>query len=133
MLIRCNLPERMGELYQQLIKRMSVLQASMDEYKDIYQPDLYLFNGYYIPEALKLTQKYIGYRDSGMDAKALRETEEDVISAVERLLNAINDEIDEICKYATMDVKARAKALEGMLNLKGYADPAHSISADNDK
>ena len=128
MIRQCELPEAMGILYQELILRIQVLQESLDKFQDVYQPDMYQFYEYYIPEALQITSTYIEYLDVGIREKIIEETEKEVIEGCEKLLIAVNDKIDEIYRYASIEIKAKAKALESMMDQDGYVDPDFKIN-----
>lgn len=128
LLRRCELPENMDELYKDLIIRMSILQESIDKFADVYQPDMYQFYEYYIPEALQLTVTYLEYLDVGIGEKVLLETEKEILDAVGKLLIAINDKIDEIYKFASIEIKAKAKALESLMSQDGYVDQNFKIN-----
>ena len=118
----------MDNLYKELIIRMPTLQQSLDKFEEVYQPDMYQFYEYYIPEALQLTATYIEYLDVGIGERILQETERDVLDAANKLLIAVNDKIDEIYKFASMEVKAKAKALESLMSQDGYVDPSFKIN-----
>jgi hypothetical protein len=119
----CELPQEMDEAYQMLIERMPVLQETIVEFKDVYQPDMDAFYEYYIPEALQLAQTYLEYIDVGIGEEILQEMKKEVVDATDKLLLAINEKIDEIYQFASMEVKAKAKALESMMSQNGYVDP----------
>ena len=40
----------------------------------------------------------------------------------------MNDKIDEIYKFASIEIKAKAKALESMMSQDGYVDPKFKIN-----
>lgn len=128
LLIKCALPEEMDNLFKELIIRIPVLQESMDKFREMYQPDMYQFYEYYIPEALQLTVSYIEYLDVGIGEKILIETEREVLDAVKKLLIAVNDTIDEIYKFASMEIKAKAKALESIMSQDGHVDQNFKIN-----
>ncbi len=128
MVRQCELPEEMDKLYQELILRIPVLQESLDKFDDVYQPDMYQFYEYYIPESLQLTSTYIEYLDVGIGEKILEETEKEVLDATGKLIIAVNDKIDEIYKFASIEIKAKAKALESVMSQDGYVDPNFKIN-----
>lgn len=124
----CELSEDMDRLYKELIIRMSILQESIDKFAEIYEPDMYQFYEYYIPEALRLTATYLEYLDVGIGENILSETEKEILDAASKLLIAINDKTAEIYKFASMEIKARAKALESLMSQDGYVDPNFKIN-----
>ncbi len=128
LLISCKLPENMENLFKELIARMPILQESIDKFESVYQPDMYQFYEYYIPEALRLTATYIGYLDVGIGEKILKETEIEVLDATSKLLTGINDKVDEIYRFASMEIKAKAKALESIMSQDGHVDSKYKIN-----
>jgi hypothetical protein len=60
--------------------------------------------------------------DVGIGEKILSETEREVLDAASKLLFAVNDKIDEIYKFASIEIKAKAKALESLMSQDGYVD-----------
>ena len=128
LLRKCELPEEMDNLYKELIVRIPILQESIEKFEEMYQPDMYQFYEYYIPEALQLTATYIEYLDVGIGEKILQETEQEVLESTKKLLIAVNDMIDEIYKFASMEIKAKAKALESIMSQDGHVDPNFKIN-----
>ena len=114
-------------IYEQLIERIPILENTIIRFKDNYQADLDLFYDFYIPEALTLTANYIEYRETGIHEKTLSGIEESVIDACDKLLVAVNDKINEICRFASIDIKASAKALESIMSQNGHVNPAYKI------
>ena len=51
----------------------------------------------------------------------------EVLDAVEQLLAGVNDKIEEIRKFAAIELQAKAKALESMLSQDGYIAPEFKI------
>ncbi|MCC8161610.1 MAG: hypothetical protein LIO86_00220 [Lachnospiraceae bacterium] len=133
LLRKCPLPEEMDGLYGELSGRLLVLQEALDKFQESYQPDLFLFYEYYVPEALRLAATYIDYLDAGAGEKTLDETGAEVLDAAKRLLLAVNEKIDEIYQFAAMETKAEARALESMLSQAGYIDPEYRIKKQEDK
>lgn len=128
LLINCELPENMENLFKELIVRMPILQESIDKFESVYQPDMYQFYEYYIPEALRLTATYIEYLDIEIGEKILKETEIEVLDATSKLLTGINDKVDEIYRFASMEIKAKAKALESIMSQDGHVDSKYKIT-----
>ena len=122
LLVCCELPKEMDGLYQELISRMPVLQDAITKFEGVYQPDMEQFYDYYIPEALQLTSSYLEYLEAGIGDEIISETEEEIIDAVSKLIIAVNDKIDEIYKFASIEIKAKAKALESLMSQDGYVD-----------
>lgn len=119
----CKLPSKMDGLYETLIERMPVLSDALKYSEGVYQADLTEFYEYYIPETLKLTANYIEYLGIGIEPKILEETEKEILDAGNQLVIAVNDKVNEIYRYASMEITAKAKALESMMNMNGYVDP----------
>ena len=127
LLLPCELPAKMEEIYRELIERMSVLQETMKKFEDVYHADVDEFSEYYIPEALNLTAAYLEYRDIGVGERVMEETEREILQAAGKLLNAVNDKIEEIYKFASIEVKAKAKALDAMMSQDGYVDEKYRM------
>ena len=127
LLLMCELPEEMNGLYEELILRMPVLQDAIVKFESVYQADLEEFYDYYIPESLQLTSTYLEYLGAGIGDDILQETEEEIIDAVKKLIIAVNEKIDEIYKFASIEIKAKAKALESLMSSDGYVDPKYKI------
>ena len=128
MLMTCKLSDEMRAIYEQLLDRLPVLQETANCYKDIYDPDLEIFHEYYIPEALKVTLTYLEYDTVKMSDDILENLRLDVMHALKTLLVAINDKIDEIYRYVSIEEKANAKALDAMMVQDGYVESVFKIS-----
>lgn len=127
LLIACELPDKMSTVYGDLIEQMGILGESVDKFKEVYHTDLVQFYEYYIPEALQLTATYLEYIEIGIDDEIVHETESEVLQAIEKLLLAVREKKDEIYKFASMEIKAKAKALEALMSQDGFVDPAYKI------
>ena len=127
LLLECELPESMDELMNQLIERMSVLQETAEKFGGIYEADLSQFYEYYIPEALELTTTYLEYLDLDIGEELINETEREVMDAIEKLVLSVNEKIEEICKYAMIEIRAKAKALDSMMSQDGYVGSEFKI------
>lgn len=128
MLLKCELPNEMAEIHTNLADRMTILQAAIDKFKNVYQTDMTEFYDYYIPEALELTASYLEYENAGIDREIVERTKEEVFEATRSLLTAVNDKIDEIYKFASMELQAQAKALADMMGQDGYVDSSKKIN-----
>lgn len=128
LLRRCELPEKIDDSYKELIIRLPILQESIDKFEKVYQPNMYQFYEYYIPETLQLTATFIEYLNVEIGEQILRETEQNVHEATKKLLIAVNDMIDEIYKFASIEIKAKAKALESIISQDGYVDSKFKIN-----
>lgn len=123
----CDLPEIVDNIYVELLRRIPVLQETVVKFKDVYEADIDLFNEYYIPEALNLTAHYLEYLDAEIGEKVLGEAEKEVVEVGNKLILSINEKIDEIYKFVSIDMKAQAKALESIMSQDGYVDPNFKI------
>ena len=132
LLLSCDLPDKMDDVYGDLIEQMRILEESLEKFKDVYRTDLDQFYEYYIPEALQLTATYLEYIEIGIDGEIVRETEAEVMQALEKLLLAMNEKKDEIYKFASIELKAKAKALESLMSQDGFVDPAYKIRKGGD-
>ena len=79
------------------------------KFEGVYQTDLDQFYDYYIPETLQLTSAYLEYLDAGIGEDIVNETEKEILDALKQLLIAVNDKVDEIYKFASIEIKAKAK------------------------
>ena len=129
----CALPEEMDELYGELTDRMSVLQETMDKFEQIYQADTTQLREFYIPEALELTASYLEYLDIGIGEDTIESTAREILEALKKLRIAMDDTQKEICKFATIEINAKAKALESLMSQNGYVDPDFKIHKREDK
>lgn len=123
LLLKCELPVKIEELERKLIERMNALQDCIAKFGTIYQTDMSQFQEYYIPEALQLTASYLEYIDEDIDEDTIKETETEVLDATEQLLVGVNDKIEEIRRFAAIELQAKAKALESMLSQDGHVNP----------
>ena len=125
MILEYGTTERIDSLYANLKERIPVLKEALDrfkdQYKDIYQPKMFQFYEFYFPEMIRITVSYTEYAEIEIGDKIKREVEESTISAIERVLNGVNDIIDNIYQFAAMDLKARSKALGSKMELDGHA------------
>lgn len=127
LLLKCELPELIENPYYELLERLPVLQDSLTKFNGVYNPDMEDFLDYYIPEALQLTATYLEYLDANISEDILKENENEIIQALDKLNVAVNDKIDEIYKFASIEIKAKAKALEAMMSQNGYVNPDDRI------
>ncbi len=123
----CELPISMDELFGNVEDRLSVLADTVEKYKGIYNPELFEFYEYYVPEIMQLTATFIEYEDAGIGPDLLRETGEEILDAGKDLLIAINDKIDEIYRFVSIDTKARAKALDSIMAQNGHVESKYKI------
>lgn len=130
LLKECDLPEDMDRVYIDITDRLKVLNDTMNKFKELYQPDMTQFYEYYIPETLQLTATYLEYLNLDVENEIILETKDEIIDSAETLLVAINDTIEQIYQFATIQLKAKAKALETTMNRDGYADPNFRITND---
>lgn len=122
-----DMPEEIRENYQKLIERVTVLQDSMVKYGDIYRPDIDQLNEYFMPEALRVTAAYLNYKAEGASEAILAETEASVYQATKKLLQVVNEKIDEIYRFVLIETTAKAKAVEAMMCQDGYVDAEYKI------
>lgn len=127
LLLACALPEDIAQTFRQLIERMPILQDAVNRFDDIYHADLDQFEEYFAPEALKITAVYLDYQAVRPSEKILKETRDGVFLATRKLLQVVNEKIDEIYRFVTIDANAEAKALETLMSQDGHVDPAHRI------
>lgn len=127
LLLECNLPDEIAQTFRQLVERMPILQDAVTRFDDIYHADMDQFEEYFAPEALKITAVYLDYQAVKPSEKILKETRDGVFLATRKLLQVVNEKIDEIYRFVTIDANAEAKALETLMSQDGYVDPEHRI------
>lgn len=127
MLLDCDLPDDIAQTYRQLVDRLPILQNAIQRFDDIYHADMDQFEEYFAPEALKITAVYLDYQAVRPSEKILKETRDSVFLATRKLLQVVNEKIDEIYRFVTIDANAEAKALETIMSQDGHVDPAYRI------
>ena len=127
LLMECELPEDIKSNYDQLIIRMPVLHDSIEKFDSIYHADMDQFTEYFAPEALQLTATYLDYQAVEPSEKIVNEFRDNVLVATRKLLQVVNEKIEEIYKFVTIETKAEAKALEAIISQSGYVDPQFKI------
>ena len=128
LLMECDLPEDIRTNYDQLIERMPILQDAIDKFDKVYHADMDQFNEYFAPEALKVTATYLDYQAVAPSEKILKETRENVLMATKKLVQVVNEKIDEIYMFVTIETNAEAKALETVMIQDGYVDSKFKIN-----
>lgn len=127
LLMECDLPEEMEEIYTLLADKMRILQEAIQKFQKVYSTDMTEFYEYYIPEALHLTTTYLEYENAGIDEEIVETTKSEVYEAARSLLTAVNDKIDEIYKFASIEIQAQAKALAQLMEQDGFVNPSDRI------
>lgn len=127
LLLECGLPDDIAQTYRQLVDRMPILQDAVQRFDEIYHTDMDQFEEYFAPEALKITAVYLDYQAVKPSEKILKETRDGVFLATRKLLQVVNEKIDEIYRFVTIDANAEAKALETLMSQDGHVDPAYRI------
>ena len=128
LILECDLPEDIKINYDLLIKRMPILQDSIEKFDSIYHADIEQLIDYYAPEALKVTATLLDYMAVNPSENVLEETHENVALATKKLVQVINEKIDEIYKFVTIETNAQAKAIETVMSQDGYIDPQFKIN-----
>lgn len=128
MLRDCGLPEEVTEKLKEIVMRMGVLNEATDKFKAVYEADMSVFMDNYIPESLNLSVSYIEYVNANVKEDILLSTQNEVIDALGSLLIGINDKIDEIYRFASVQLKAKAKALESLMSQDGFIDAKYKIT-----
>ena len=129
LLLNCNLPQKMEDLYKELMVRIKALEETLSKYGNVYNPsNLETFYEYYIPETLQLTAGYTEYLDIKVGETVSNDVEKEILDNLKTLIRAINDKIDEIYKFASIDLKAEAMALKSIMNKYGYVEDSYKIN-----
>ena len=127
MLIECKLPAKMEDVYNDLSDEMNTLQESITKFEGIYSTDMTEFYEYYIPETLELASTYMEYVDANVDEEIISDTEEEVMNSSKKLLIALVDKKNEIYKFGSMELKARAQALDSLMSQDGHVSPEYRL------
>lgn len=130
MLLECEIPENIKENYNKLIERMPILQDAIDKFDNVYHADLSQFDDYFAPETLTVTETLVQYEVVSPSDEILQDTRENVYQATKKLLLLVNEKIDEIYKYVTIETNAEARALEALMSQDGYVDSELKIRRD---
>jgi hypothetical protein len=124
------MPQDIRENYNKLVERMPLLQDAVDKFDNVYHVDLDQFDDYFAPEALKVTATLVEYEVVKPSEEVLRATRENVYQASKKLLLLVNEKIDEIYKFVTIETNAEARALEALMSQDGYVDPELKLRRD---
>lgn len=130
MLLKCEMPENTRENYNSLVERMPILQDAIDKFDNVYHADIDQFDEYFAPEALKVTATLVEYEVVKPSEEVLQNTRENVYQASKKLLLLVNEKIDEIYKFVTIETNAEARALEALMSQDGYVDPEFKLRRD---
>ena len=130
MLLECEMPENIKENYNRLVERMPILQDAVNKFDNVYHADLDQFDDYFAPEALTVTATLVEYEVVKPSDEILQNTRENVYQASKKLLLLVNEKIDEIYKFVTIETNAEARALEALLSQDGYVDPELKLRRD---
>lgn len=101
---------------------MPVLQDAINKFDDVYHADIDLFTECYAPEAFRITATLLEYEAVKPSEEIIEETRENVIQATRKLILVVDEKIDEIYKFVTIETNAEARALEAMMSQDGYVD-----------
>lgn len=128
MLRDCGMSEDITERLDKANERLKVLEDAQNKFQKVYVADVSMFMESYIPEALNLSVGLIEYINAKTSEEILMSVQEEVVEALDTLLIGVNDKIDEIYKFAAIELKAAAKALNATMNMDGYVDSEFRIN-----
>lgn len=128
MLRDCGLPEELTIQYNEIVKSIADLKTKADSFKKIYEADLSVFIENYFPEALNLSVGYIEYANAKVSTDILQSTQKEIVEALQTLLIGVSDKIEEIQRFATIELRAAAKALGATMNADGFVDPEYKMN-----
>ena len=120
MLSDYGLPDKMEELFRNIAETMLTLDDTVKKFEGIYKADMSQFYEYYIPETLELASTFIEYESADIDPDIINKTQKEVVSAAETLLTGLEDKKNELYEFGSMELKARAKALESLMGQDGH-------------
>jgi len=127
MLISSGLGTDITDDLKEIRTRLSVLNDSVKKFNKVYNADLSQFMEIYIPDALNMVVSYIECENASVGEDIINRTKSEIVNTNNTLLLAINDKINEIYKFATIEINAQAKALESLMNMDGYINPEFKI------
>ena len=127
LLLKCLLPKEMEGLCQELLVRMKALDETVIKFADVYRTDMDSFMEIYIPDTFELIASYLEYLDAGIDADIIADTEAEVMDTLDKLLLALNEKIEEVHKFATIEIRAQAKAIDAMMSQGGFVRAEHRL------
>lgn len=133
MLIEYRLPLEMEDLCQDIHDAIITLMEAIEKFDGIYQTDISQFLEYYIPETLTLMASYMEYLEADIDPEVLSETETEVKDSAGTLLEALKDKKNELYQYGSMELKARSKALESLMNQDGHMRSAFKLNTNGEE
>lgn len=108
--------------FSELVERMPILQDSINKYDDVYHADIDQFDEYYAPETLRLAAHLLELERISPSDEIVAEVRENVIQATNKLIILVNEKIEEIYKFVTIESNAEARALEALMSQDGYID-----------
>lgn len=73
-------------------------------------------------QKLRITATLLEYEAVKPSEEIIEETGENVIQATRKLILVVDEKIDEIYKFVTIETNAEARALEAMMSQDGYVD-----------
>ena len=108
----------------ELVRKM--LQTVVDDPNEVSR--LRKFMGYYLPTTLKLLQSYRTMKSRGVSYSEMTATRENLIHALDMILQAAQKQLDAMYKDDMLDMSADVDVLEQMLHRDGYMESVLSES-----
>lgn len=108
----------------ELVRKM--LQTVVDDPNEVSR--LRKFMSYYLPTTLKLLQSYRTMKSRGVSYSEMTTTRENLIHALDMILQAAQKQLDAMYKDDMLDMSADVDVLEQMLHRDGYMESVLSQS-----
>lgn len=121
-----NVPEVLREPFKEIIKKMPMLDELSNRFKMIYPTDMSMFTEMYIPNFMDLIVGYYEYENIGITGDTLENSMKEILNTAKTLNSAMDEKMDEIKKFAEIEIKAQAKALNALLGANGFGNPIGS-------
>ena len=121
-----NLPEKLHSKIADIIHGLNGLKKTIETYPDS-KKEMIRFFSYYIPETLRVIVSFNSYQQSGIDDKVKDNVFGRVMSSVDTLKTAIDEKINDIYQYATMNTVAQAEALQKIMHQDGFLSGTNKL------
>lgn len=114
-----RIKEDMEQQITILIEKLHKLSAALEKYPDKIE-GTHRFSTYYLPETLRLIFAYQQYLIAGVSKDKIDRVYDKVMESIDSVIVAVESKIDSIYQVATMDIVAKANALQKIMGQDGY-------------
>ena len=115
-----------GQVYNQNVMGDRVIYSG-DELQYNFWLIMLLDANYEPDEEKRIDKAFRHYGQDPADEERFDSYVREVLDAIEQLLTGVNDKIEEIRRFAAIELQAKAKALESMLSQDGYVNPEFKL------